>query len=167
MVLCAFFAFLIFQSNWATAFAWAMAFIRFSKPSRFSNIWCCLERFFAQDNCNILKEWFFARFWHFFFNHVAFAWAIAFARWLLFKMFSFLEYFVFFDRFFAHNNSNVLVECFFARFLLFYFLTKTEHFSKAIAFAWAIAFSRWLIFKIVSFLEYLVLFRPIFCTEQF
>ena len=57
---------------------------RFSKLSHFSNIWCFFERLFAQNNSNILVEWFFACFWH------------------------------------------------------FQFLTQTDHFEKAIAFAWAI-----------------------------
>ena len=33
-------------------------------------------------------------------------------------------------------------------------------------FAWAIAFSWWPIFKMVSFLEYLLFFGTVFCTEQ-
>ena len=66
------------------------------------------------------------------------------------------------ERFFAENNSNALVESFFACFLHFKFLTQTDHFAKGIAFAWAIAFARWGIFKRVSFLEYLVFF----CTEH-
>ena len=33
-------------------------------------------------------------------------------------------------------------------------------------FAWAIAFALWPIFKMVSFLEYLVFFRAVFCTKQ-
>ena len=45
-------------------------------------------------------------------------------------------------------------------------MTYTDHFAKAIAFAWAIAFEKWPIFKIVSLLEYLVFFRAVFCTEQ-
>ena len=72
----------------------------------------------------------------------------------------------FFERFFAQNNSNVLVESFFACFWHFCFLTQSDHFARAIAFAWAIAFERWPIFKIVSFLEYLVFFRAVFRTEQ-
>ena len=44
--------------------------------------------------------------------------------------------------------------------------TQTDHFSKAIAFAWAFAFAGWLIFKIVLFLAYLVFFRAVFCAEQ-
>ena len=42
--------------------------------------------------------------------------AIAFARWAIFKIISFLEYLVFFERFFAQKNSYVLVEWFFACF---------------------------------------------------
>ena len=41
---------------------------------------------------------------------IAFAWAIALVRWPIFKIVSFLEYLMFFERFFAENNSNVLVE---------------------------------------------------------
>ena len=33
-------------------------------------------------------------------------------------------------------------------------------------FAWAIAFEWWPIFKMVSFLEYLVFFGAVFCTEE-
>ena len=52
--------------------------------------------------------------------------------------------------FFAQNNSNVLVEWVFACFWPFQFLTQTDHFAKSIAFA------RWPIFKLFSFVEYLV-----------
>ena len=58
--------------------------------------------------------------------------------------------------FFAQNNSNVVVELFLTCFWHFKFLFQSDHFAKAIIFAWAIAFSRWPIFKIVSFLEYLL-----------
>ena len=33
-------------------------------------------------------------------------------------------------------------------------------------FAWAIAFAGWPIFKMVSFLEYLVFFGAVFCTKR-
>ena len=42
----------------------------------------------------------------------------------------------------------------------------TKSFAKVIAFAWAIAFASWPIFKIVSFREYLVFFEAVFCTEE-
>ena len=35
---------------------------RFSKSSHFSNIWCFLKRFFAENNSNVIKESFFACF---------------------------------------------------------------------------------------------------------
>ena len=39
-------------------------------------------------------------------------------------------------------------------------MTQTDHFPWAIAFAW------WPIFKMLSFLEYLVFFPAVLCTEQ-
>ena len=39
-------------------------------------------------------------------------------------------------------------------------MTQSEDFAKAIAFAWCA------ILKMVSFLEYLVFFEAVFCTEQ-
>ena len=38
--------------------------------------------------------------------------------------------------------------------------------TQSDSFSWAIAFSLWPIFKMVSFLEYLVFFGAVFCTEQ-
>ena len=64
----------------------------------------------------------------------------------MFKIVSFFEHLVFFERFLAQNKSNVLVESFFACFWHFQFLTQTDHFARAIAFAWAITVGRWLIF---------------------
>ena len=58
---------------------------------------------------------------------------------------------VFFEPFFAKNNSNVFVETFLACFKHFYFLTETEYFACAIAFAlWPFL----AIFKMLSFFEY-------------
>ena len=45
-------------------------------------------------------------------------------------------------------------------FLEFKFLSQSEDF------AWAIAFALWPVFKKVSFLEYLVFSGAVFCTEQ-
>ena len=53
----------------------------------------------------------------------------------------------------------MLVESISACFLVFYFLTQTDNFT------WAIAFANWPIFKMVSFLEYLVFFRTVFCRK--
>ena len=169
-----------------------------------------------------------------------FAKAIAFARWPIFKIASFLEYLVFFGAVFcteqlvcscsnhfakaialhglwplqdgrvskpcyfwkfgvfssgfSHRTTLILLqnsflasvwdpncpfckgyglymvtipaESFFACFWHFKFLTQTDHFAKTIALTWAIAFARWPIFKIVSFLEYLAFFRSVSCTKQ-
>ena len=53
----------------------------------------------------------------------------------------------------------MLVESISACFLELLFLTQTSHFGKVIG------FGKWLIFKMVSFLEYLVFFRAVFCTQ--
>ena len=65
---------------------------------------------------------------------------------LIFRIFA-----VFWSRFFALNNFKVFLETFFAYFRQFYFLTETEYF------AWAKAFALWpflAIFKMLSFFEY-------------
>ena len=86
-----------------------------------------------------------------------FAKAIAFAWWPIFKMFSFLEYLVFFfERLFAENNSKWFVEWILTCLLDFYFLTQSEDFAKAIVFGW------WPSLKMLSFREYLVFFRAVF-----
>ena len=55
-----------------------------------------------------------------------------------FQKFShFLNIWCFFKPFLAQTNSNVLAELFFACFWHFLFLTQSDHFAKAIAFAWA------------------------------
>ena len=71
---------------------------------------------------------------------------------------------VLYSSFFAQNNCAVLVEWFFRMFLAFSIFDHNWTFWKG--FAWAIAFARWPIFKFVLFLEYLVFFRAVFCTEQ-
>ena len=53
----------------------------------------------------------------------------------------------------------MLVESISSCFLELFFLTQTDHFGKAIAFA------KWLIFEMVSFLDYLVFFRAVLCTQ--
>ena len=40
-------------------------FCHFSKTCDFSNISCCLELLFAQNNCNVVLESFSTCFWHF------------------------------------------------------------------------------------------------------
>ena len=64
-------------------------------------------------------------------------------------IFPILDFFL--EPFFAYNNLNVFVQTFFACFRQFYFLTQTEYF------AWAIAFALWpflAIFKMLSFFKY-------------
>ena len=58
-----------------------------------------------------------------------------------FQILLFLEYFVFLGRFFAHNNSKLFVEWILTCFFEFEFLSQSEDF------AWAIAFAGWPIFK--------------------
>ena len=60
----------------------------------------------------------------------AFAWAIAFARWPILKMVSFLEYLVFFGAVFSQTNYNVVVESVFSCFLHFLILTQNDYFFK-------------------------------------
>ena len=50
----------------------------------------------------------------------------------------------------------------FRMLLAFLIFNQTDHFAKTIGFAWAKAFARWPIFKIVSFLQYLVFFEWFF-----
>ena len=152
------------------------------------------EPFFAKNNCNVFKETFFACFRQvdFLIKIKYFAWAIYclcivaifgnFQNALIFGILAvFSSHFLhrttvmclknrfshvlgfFFEPFFAKNNCNVFKETFFACFRQFYFLTQTEYF------AWAIAFALWpflAIFKMLSFLEYWLFFRAIFCIEQ-
>ena len=61
---------------------------------------------------------------------IALAWAIAFVRWPIFKMVSFLEYLVFFGAVFSQTKYNVVVESFFSCFLHFNFLTQNDQFCK-------------------------------------
>ena len=84
-----------------------------------------------------------------------FAKAIAIVSWpilAIFKMLSFFEHKVFFlERFFAHNNSNVVVQSFFAPFGHFESLTQTGHIAKDITCAsWSIL----AIFEMLSFFQY-------------
>ena len=118
-----------------------------------------LAVFFPQNNSNVLLESFLA-IWIFEPN-----WPFC-KVYSLSKMADFQSgllsriYRVFSSSFFSQNNSNVLAESFFLRFWPFEFLTQTDHFAKSIA------FPRWPIFKMVSFLEYLVFFQGVFCTDQ-
>ena len=63
---------------------------------------------------------------------------------------------VFSSRFLHRTTVLLLYNGFSHVFGIFKFWTQTDHFTKAIAFAWAIAFAGFAIFKIVSFLQYWV-----------
>ena len=144
--------------SWAIAFAWWLIF----KMVSFLEYLVFLERFFAQNNSKCFVECILTSFLHFYFftKSQDFPWAIAFAWWLIFKMVSVLEYLVFLKRFFPGNNSKWFVEWILTCFLEFYFLTQSDDFAKAIGLAW------WPIFKMVSFLKYLVFLQAVFCREQ-
>ena len=150
-------------------FAWAIAFALchfwpFSQCSHFLNISCFLEPRSAWNNFNVFLETFFACFREFYFlpQTEYFAWAITFALWpflAIFKMLLFFEYQLLFGAVFAQKNLNVFEETFFASFGQCYFLTQTEYF------AWAIAFALWPflgIFITVSFMEYQLFFGAVF-----
>ena len=74
---------------------------------------------------------------------------------------------VFFERFFAQNIPNKLAELILTCFRHFKFLDQIEYFAKAIAHGKDIAIARWPTFKIVLYLEYLLFFQAVFCTEYF
>ena len=56
----------------------------------------------------------------------------------------------------------MLIESFLVCFVQFYFLTQTDDFAKAIAHGWM---SFLPIFKMVSFFEYLIFFKAVFCIK--
>ena len=91
---------------------------------------------------------------------------IAIARYPIFKIVSFPEYLVFFRAVFCTEQLYCPFRMVFRIFLAFLILTLTEHFAKALAFAWAIAFARWPIFRIVSFLEYFIVFSSVFFSQN-
>ena len=61
---------------------------------------------------------------------------------------------------FSWGKLQMICRMEFGIFLQYLFLTQSQDF------AWAIAFARWPIFKMVSFIEYLVFLKAVFCTEQ-
>ena len=102
-----------------------------------------------------------------FWKSLGFSWAIACARWPIFNSILFLEYLVFFRAVFLHRTTLLLLQNEFSHvFGIFNFWLKLTILQRIIAFAWAIAFARYPLLKIVSFLEYLAFFRAVFCTEQ-
>ena len=69
---------------------------------------------------------------------------------------------VFLSCFFAWNKDNVVVDSFLICLRQFYFLTQSYDFSKAIGQALRPFLPT---FKLVSFLQYEVFFRAVFCVE--
>ena len=165
-----FLAFLIFDPNWpfckAIAFGWAIAFARWPilKIFFFLKSWVLFARFFYRttkifcrmDFCMFLAFLIFGPNWPFC-KAIAFGWAIAFARWPILKIFSFLESWVFFARF-SYRTTKIFCRMVFRMFLAFLIFDPNWPFCKAIAFGWALAFARWPILKIFSFLESWVFF---------
>ena len=140
---------------------------RFSKLSHFSNIWCFFEWFFAQNNSYDLVEWFFACFLNFWFltqtDHFARAIYSLCMGYSLCKMADFqkLSHFLnilcFCQQFFFTEQLLYSCKMVFCMFLAFLIFDPNWPFCMGY-----IAFARWAIFKIVSFLEYLVFFRAVF-----
>ena len=93
---------------------------RFLNSSHLWNIWCFLQRLFAQNNSNVIKESFFAWFSEFLFLTQTdnFPEAIAFARWPIFKIAHCWNIWCFLTWFFAQSNSNVIREIVFRMFFL-------------------------------------------------
>ena len=83
----------------------------------------------------------------------------------IFKIAEFSNIWWFFKCFSGQKNTSVLVELILACFWHFQFRTPTEHFAKSITFAWAIAFERWPILKIVLYLQYLIISQAAFCKK--
>jgi len=141
----------------------------YPKSYHFSNIRYILEFFFARNNSNVLLECFFRMFltyliydpnWPFWKGYsLCISYSLSktadFQNPLISRIFQ-----VLWSASFTKNNSKWIFEWILTCFLQFQFLTQSEDFAWAIAFAW------WLIFKMVSFLEYIVFFRAVLSTQQ-
>ena len=124
----------------------------FINPSEYLAVFW--SHFLHRTNCERLFRNFFRMSWPilFFTQSEYFTWPLhcghvpPFSKWSHFSNIS-----GFLKPFFPENNFNVFVETFFRRFLGIFFLTQSDYF------AWAIAFALWpcsAIFKIVLFFEY-------------
>ena len=118
--------------------------------------------FFSSAFCihwyKVLVDSFLIRFWQFYILTQSddFAKAIAFS-WRPFSQYSKWSHFSnirgFFQRFFAQNQYNVLIDSFLICFWQFHILTQSDDFAKAIAFSWRPFLP---ILKMVSFPKYQV-----------
>ena len=83
--------------------------------------------------------------------------------WQFLKWFHFSNISCFFEPFFGQKKFNVIIETFCGRFRQFYFFTYPEYFAQGIGFAlWPFL----TIFKLLSFFQYQLFFRPVFSIEQ-
>ena len=89
-----------------------------------------------------------------------FAKAIAFAWCAILKMVSFLEYLVFFEAVFCTEQLEMICRMDFDMFFGILIFDPKWGFCKGYSLCWCA------MLKMVSFLEYLVSFEAVFCTEQ-
>ena len=136
---------------------------RFSKSSNFWNIWFFLSRFFAQSNSNVIKEIVFRVFFLISIFDVKWPFCQGYALCTMAdvqnRLISRISG-VFWSGFLQRTTLMWLKNRSSHVFVNFNFWPKTDEFVKAIAFA------RWPISKIVSFLQYLGFSQVAFCTEQ-
>ena len=90
-----------------------------------------------------------------------FAKAIACAWWAIFKMVSFLEYLLFFEAVFWGEQLEMICRMDLDIFFGILIFDPKWGFCKGY-----IAFACWVIFKMISFLEYLVFFEAVFWIKQ-
>ena len=142
---------------------------RFSTSSQSWNIWCLLEPFFTQNQSNVNTESILSSFREFknFWPKLS----------ILQRLYPMQRLQPLQDGRFSTSSQfwNIwyfcteLLQCEYKKdfdmFQEFQFLAQIKYFAKSIEHAKAITFARWPIFNIVSFLEYLVLFRAVYCTE--
>ena len=159
------FYFLCQSDDFAKApFAWR-PFLPIFKMLSFFEYQVFLERFFAYNNYIVSLDSFLICFKHFYFLSQSddFAKAIAFAcrpfcQYSKCSHFSNMRFFL--EQVFAQTNYIESLDSFLISFREFYFLTQSDDFAKAIAFAWRPFLP---IFKILSFFEYWLFFRAVFC----
>ena len=76
-------------------------------------------------------------------------------------MLSYLDYLVFLHKVFCTEQLYA-----FRRIIFSMFLRKKKLKITLAHFAWAIDLPKWRIFKMLSYLDYLVFLHAVFCTEQ-
>ena len=124
-----FFRILIFDPNWGFCIGYSLCLVGdIQNPliSRIFGVFCC--GFLLRTTLKWFSEWILICFLRYYFltQSEDFAWAIAFAWWLIFKMRSFLEYLEFLEHFFALNNSKLFEEWILTCFLNLSFWLKVR-----------------------------------------